>query len=587
MMRMRAVLLAILFVSARVSTAFAQGAVAEGSSEDTGKKEEARTRFVDGLLHFDRSEWDAALAEFLASRELFATRAATMDAAICLHQVRRFDEALDMWESLVRDFPDLRAGDRAIADREIADLQRWVGAIDVRSTEVGASVVIDGRPRGTTPLSPLRVGVGTHIVRVYKEGFAEVEVRVDVAGHQTAIAEARLDALTQSGRLQITEHRGRSLDLVVDNILVGKTPWTGTLGVGHHVLALRGEGNLGTQPVDAAVALNQVIALSLLAENLEASARIEPTPAGAAVAIDRVVVGHGVWEGRLRAGTHEIEVGEEGFIPFHTNVTLQVGGHSVVVAPLERDVTSSLWAMHVAPKLVVEFDSSLLLSPSFGGLPCANPCRASVPLGGQEVAHVGYQHPTGFGFGIDIGYLALIETLKDRPTTIHGDGSEGVSDSGTATDTLLLSGFTLGGSAFYRRGNAWPVTLRVGVGVLLGSIHDARTGQFEAMKATNAADSTYSVSASDTPLATFLYAAPEVRIGRRIGDHFELSVGVQAMLLAALNQAVWSDNGEIPLAPQLAGSTARHEGIGGFAPDPLVGSFLLVVAPSVGAHLEF
>ena len=154
-----------------------------------------------------------------------------MDAAICLRKGKRFDESLEMWETLVREFPDLGPEDKTIADREIADLQRSVGSIDVRSTESGASVVVDGRPRGTTPLSqPLRVGVGTHVVRVYKDGFAQFETRVDVAGLETAIADARLEALTQSGRLQVTEAQGRSLDLVVDNIVVGKYPISSNSG---------------------------------------------------------------------------------------------------------------------------------------------------------------------------------------------------------------------------------------------------------------------------------------------------------------------------------------------------------------------
>ncbi len=49
---------------------------------------------------------------------------------------------------------------------------------------------------------------------------------------------------------------------------------------------------------------------------------------------------------------------------------------------------------------------------------------------------------------------------------------------GTVDDALVLSGLTLGGSALFHRGTVWPFTLRVGVGAILGSARDARSGNF-------------------------------------------------------------------------------------------------------------
>src|SRR5262245_57725646 len=60
---------------------------------------EARTHFERGVAHFDRREWQPALAEFLRSRELAPTRGNTKNAAICLRKVGRFDDALDLFET--------------------------------------------------------------------------------------------------------------------------------------------------------------------------------------------------------------------------------------------------------------------------------------------------------------------------------------------------------------------------------------------------------------------------------------------------------------------------------------------------------
>src|SRR4051812_24685050 len=80
------------------------------------QKQEAKKHFDKGLALFDESAWDAALAEFLQSRTLFPTRAATKDAAVCLRKLHRFDEAVDEFESLLRDFQNTPADERAFAE---------------------------------------------------------------------------------------------------------------------------------------------------------------------------------------------------------------------------------------------------------------------------------------------------------------------------------------------------------------------------------------------------------------------------------------------------------------------------------------
>jgi MYXO-CTERM domain-containing protein len=80
----------------------------------------------------DREEWQAALVEFLKSRELFPSKGNTKNAALCLRKVGRFDESLDLFETLIRDFEDLSPTDRALADREIGELRASVGTVEIR-----------------------------------------------------------------------------------------------------------------------------------------------------------------------------------------------------------------------------------------------------------------------------------------------------------------------------------------------------------------------------------------------------------------------------------------------------------------------
>ena len=551
------------------------------ASSPDPKRDEARMHFEQGLAHFDRDEWSAALAEFLQSRALFPTRAATKDAAICLRKERRFDESLDMYEALLREFPDLSQDDRALAVREIDELRSSIGGVDLRVTEPGASIVVDGRDRGTTPLhAPLRVGAGSHVIRVYKDGFLPFERQIDVAGRRLTRVDVRLQAYGQAGRLRVNEEQGRALDLVVDGVVIGKTPWEGSLPVGSHSVVLRGAGALGTQPALVPVRINDLTPITLQAEELQSEARIEPTPLGATVAIDGVVVGSGVWEGRLRAGSHKVEVAADGFLASTRALVLARNAHAKLAVELERDSSSTLWSSRRA-RFAIEIDAALAIGAHVGGDAidgCTAPCTAPLPLGARGVLHAGYELTSGLGLGVDVGYLTFLAEANGRSAQLLPLGR--AVNQGTLNDHIRASSLTLGGAIFFHHGEAWPVLLRLGLGVALASLGDARTGTF-----TNSAGESYAVDVKETPSTTFLYAAPELRLGRRLGEHFEISLGVEAMLLAATKVPRWTDASPVLTAPP--SGAARGDGFARFGSSSLTSAIVVVVTPGVGLTYSF
>src|SRR5262245_28524811 len=105
-------------------------------------KQEARVHFERGVKLSDEQSWDAALAEFLQSRELFPTRGAEKNAAVCLRKLRRYEEALEMIEGVLKEFPNMPQEDRWSIENEIKELQGLVGFLTVKPSEAGATVVI-------------------------------------------------------------------------------------------------------------------------------------------------------------------------------------------------------------------------------------------------------------------------------------------------------------------------------------------------------------------------------------------------------------------------------------------------------------
>src|SRR5262245_55221309 len=103
-----------------------------GPAPDDAKKQEARAHFDRGIALFEEGAWDAALAEFTRSREIYVTRAATSNAALCLQKLARYDEALDLFEALLRDYPNMPAEEKKAAERAVVELGSRVGYVEIR-----------------------------------------------------------------------------------------------------------------------------------------------------------------------------------------------------------------------------------------------------------------------------------------------------------------------------------------------------------------------------------------------------------------------------------------------------------------------
>jgi hypothetical protein len=537
-------------------------------------KAESRRHFQRGLELLKEQAWAPALAEFLVSRQLYPTRVATNNAAFALRKLERYDEALDMYETLLRDF-DVAQAEREAAQSQLAELRGLVGTIDIAGAVPGASIVVSSQDRGEyPPIKPLRVAAGSHVVRVFKEGYEPFETRVNVAGGETATITAKLGKLTDSGRLRVVEQAGKTLDVVVDNVTVGRTPWEGMLGVGPHTVLLRGTGKLGTQPTNAPVKSGELTTLRLLGEDLEASLRVNPTPPGASVWVNGVNVGRGVWLGRLKAGAQKVEVKAEGFLSASRAVALQKGQRETVEVALERDEEAPLW--RIPPKWTVDLGTSLLIAPTLGGEVagnCGGGCSRTVGLGALAMLHGSYELGSGLGFGLEAGYLFASQSVSGREGTLQPHGLA-TATPGLVDDSLRYQAFIGGAALGYHLGSDFPVTLRVGAGVVTGQLRDERTGTFQAQHGGSFAAS----PVADFEWATYFYVDPAIRAGYRFAEHFELSASLQALMLIGISTPRWDKTLELG---------AGSDGAASYADEQLMGGFVLMIAPGLNLRYDY
>ncbi|WP_437631115.1 PEGA domain-containing protein [Sorangium sp. So ce854] len=316
---------------------------------------EARAQFRVGVAHFDKQEYREALEAFRSSLWLKRNRNTMGNIASCLKQLGQYDDALEQYEEMRREYPNLPAKIDAIVAADMAELLGLVGTLTVTGdAPAGALLFIDDRVRGKLPLEkPLRVSAGSRAVRVEKEGFAPLRTTVEVKAGKESVAE--LVAMSRKGRLVVSEKHNWVLRVELDGKDVGVTPWQGLVDAGQHKVRLHGfmgvealaaceapgvsveEGARVASGFEVAlVKLYEETRVVLGAEEQDASLRVESTPGGATVRIDARVVGTAPWEGRLPLGEHVIEVSANGFFSAKQSVVLERRKERELSVSLER-----------------------------------------------------------------------------------------------------------------------------------------------------------------------------------------------------------------------------------------------------------
>lgn len=537
-------------------------------------KESARVHFEEGKRLLDRGLTDAALAEFLLSREKFPTRGNTYNAALALRKLGRLDEALDLFKAFLREFPPSNDEEKRSVEREVVELEALMGEVEITATLRGATVTIDDRPRGTTPLAgPVRVSAGTHVLRVTAPDALPYEQRFEIIGKAHLRIAAELRPLGENGKLSVREEHNGSFEVVVDGTVVGKTPYEGRMPIGDHTVLLRGDAHMGSEPALASIRTHQVTALVLAAEKLDSKVMLLPTPKSARLFVDGVPVGSGTWEGRLRPGAHTFEADAPGYFRSKRESTLPAATLRVSL-PLERDPRSPYWPPSQRAKAFGEIDLGPSLGLFTGGAPnagCNGACSRAIPVGAHGMVRGGYEFSSGIGLGVELGAMHLPQHVERRPDVVTPVGKPELG--GFSNDVIKLNTLMLGGSAGFRFGTTrFPILARLGIGALLGGASDRRNGSFDAPEG-----STPAQAARTSTGVVYVYVAPEIRAGVTLTNHLSLFLGVRASFLFGKG-ATWDAS-----QATLAGS----RGMAYWRPGDFLGGTVGVLQPSLSLRYEF
>ncbi len=138
--------------------------------------------------------------------------------------------------------PVLAAAEAKAVDAQITELTALTYRLQLQLPEGVTTLQLDG-VNFEPPLAnvPLVLEPGLHALKVEKPNHEAYTKDVNAVAGQEATLVVELQAWVNTGRVKVSDKGGQVLNVYVDGIQVGTTPWEGELPVGNHVIEGRNE----------------------------------------------------------------------------------------------------------------------------------------------------------------------------------------------------------------------------------------------------------------------------------------------------------------------------------------------------------
>jgi len=519
--------------------------------------EQAKQLFRQGTTLLQSGDHQRALEYYMASRAIVPSVPNTLNAAICLDRLGRYDEALELYEELLTKFQEQVTDEirREVAPA-MAALRRRVASLDV-SANVEGTLIVDGRMRGKLPLlAPVRVIPGTHQVRVVKDGYETFEQAVTCKAGEVVPLDARLKPLTSAGRLRVEAPGLEGADLYVDGAMVGTLPWEGTLSPAEHLIWVR-KGDTGCAPRAVVVLQGQTVRVQPAVAALGPELRIVVEPASAMLWIDGTAVGKGLWQGRLPIGQHTLDARELGYHPASRLLHVTATSGAEVRVILQVDSKHARWGVSRG-QFRLEALGGLVAGTSLGSGPEQSCGSCSTPLGWMGMARGEYELAMGLGFEVGAGFLSVGRSVnRTRNESFPAPGNPAVPSIWRMHDEVSMHGPAVSAGLAWRLGigTGFHAQGRVDFGVWIAQVADLAEGEATAGGVTREVR----VHDSGTPTRTAaVFLTPGIQLNRAWGG---FHAGLRLAAAVVLTEGPRLANGSATIPVGTCDPSANPESI--------------------------
>lgn len=179
-------LLGFVLLTASPLTAFAENGDASGDAATTDV-ELARKHFSQGLKLYKDGDFDAALVQFERAYSVKPNFKVLYNIAQCHFELHQYVEARDSLSRYLKDGAgSIEAERQSAVEADLAELQRRIAHVSLNVNVVGATVFVDGKKAGTTPLNAaIDVNEGERTISVETTDRGSKQRIVRLAGGET------------------------------------------------------------------------------------------------------------------------------------------------------------------------------------------------------------------------------------------------------------------------------------------------------------------------------------------------------------------------------------------------------------------
>lgn len=178
----------ILFLTLLLCS-FPRIASAEPTPPPAADAKSESEQFFQAGVSFQKSEdFEAAIAAYETSVQLFATKSALFNLANCQRAAHRYADA---WYTLTRlqqtYGAELVEPMSSTSKAQLAELENLTGLMMVETQPSGATITLDDKPLGVTPwANSVRVAIGQHTLRATLAGYSDQTKSIQLTPKQTA-----------------------------------------------------------------------------------------------------------------------------------------------------------------------------------------------------------------------------------------------------------------------------------------------------------------------------------------------------------------------------------------------------------------
>jgi hypothetical protein len=358
---------------------------------------EAKRNFEVGLKLYKEGLVKEALAAFVAADKIAPRASIERNIGQCQRDLKDFAGAYETYSLMLERFgATLKPAESADVKRAVDELALLTSTIEVKTGEADASVAVDEKPVGKTPLAkPVRVNIGAHTVVVTKAGFENYSKTADCRGGDQIVLDAALEKEIATGHLVVTGVGGATEGVVVnvDGKDTGPLPWEGDLEPGSHQVSGHGPKSAAApRRVDITKRARAELALEL--EDQMGLLSVDPHNAEAEITLDGKVVGKGVWEGKVTADRHELSIAAAQYRVYRRVLMVHTGERVVENTPLvlEEGVNlHSFKGLYVGMNVYGRFGTNAPASEFGESCPVEKGfCETGKPVGAGLLLRIGY-----------------------------------------------------------------------------------------------------------------------------------------------------------------------------------------------------